>query len=138
VTAPSAAAVAAVEAGFLDTCAITAPGTLGAYDPDTIDHAPVAGGTVYTGACSVAEAGRGTTGGIRTRGGEPEVEHPYQVSIPRSETTVAPGHLVSVTAVHTDGDPALLTKTFVIRRVRYSTRSARRILLCDLLEGVAT
>jgi hypothetical protein len=138
VTTPSDAAVAAVEAGMLDTCTITAPGTLGAYDPDTLTHAQVAGAAVYSGACQVAEAGRGTTGGMRTRGNEPEVEHPYQVSIPRAETGVRPGHHLNVTAVHDDGDPDLLTKTFVIRRVRYSTRAARRILLCDLLEGAAT
>jgi len=123
---------------MLDSCTITAPGSLGAYDPDTLDHSPVAGDTVYAGACQVTEAGRGTSGSIRTRGNEPEVEHPYQVSIPRSETEVTPGHLLAVTAVHADGDPALLTKTFVIRRVRYSTRASRRILLCDLLEGAAT
>lgn len=133
-TTPSPAAVARVEAAMLDRCEIREPATEGAYDPATNLHPTTPGAVVYSGACMFAEAGRGSGTGTITRGGEPELEHPYQFAIPRTETAVQPGHLVKLTAVHADGDAAALTLQFIVRRVRYGTRMARRILLCDLLQ----
>ena len=133
---PSAATVARIEAAMLDTCEINEPGTLGAYDADTNEHPQVAGALVWTGACMVSEASRGSSTATQTRGNEPEVEHPYQVSIPRA-VAPTPGQIVTITAVHDDSDPELVDTQFVIRRVRVGTRGARRILLCDLYGTVA-
>ena len=132
-TTPSPAAVARVEAAMLDTCQISMPGTE-VYDPETNETIPSAGAVIYDGACQVAEAGN--QGRSLARGGEPEIEHPYQVSVPR-DVVPTPGQLLKVTAVHTGGDPALAGLQLVIRRVRYGTRMSRRILMCDLLQATA-
>lgn len=131
-TLPSDAAVAAIEAGFLDECEIRWQSTLGAYDPDTNTQPVVPGNLVWSGPCQYSEAGN--QGRELARGGEAELEHPYQFSIPR-QVAPSPGLFVTLTAVHADGDTAALDHTFIIRRIRYGTRSARRILLCDLLQS---
>lgn len=134
-TTPSPAAVAAVEGGMLDTCRINAPGTE-QYNDETNQVEPVPGALGYTGACTIAED---TSLGSETRrGGEAETERPYKVSIPRDAAPVpVAGHIVTITGVHAEGDPALVDKAMVIRRVRYGTRMARRILSCDLVEATA-
>lgn len=122
-----------MEAGFLDECEIRGPDTLLDYDPDTNTQPTVPGDLIWSGACQYSEAGN--QGRDIARASDPEIEHPYQFSIPRT-VAPTPGLVVRLTAVHDDGDPAALDLVFVIRRVRYGTRSARRILLCDLLQAV--
>jgi hypothetical protein len=133
VTTPSAAAVAAVEAGFLDEGEIRTPDSLGDYDPATNEHPTIPGQLFWSGPCQVSEAGRGR-GQDLVRGGEPEFQHPYVVSVPR-DVAPSPGMIFRATE---SADAALTGKPLVIRRVRYGTRSARRILLCDLLQATST
>lgn len=135
-TTPSPAAVAAIEAGMLDTCTIRAPGTE-AFTVATGGLTPVPGPAGYSGACTVApESAIG--GGERARGGEAETDRPYRISIPRDATPVPlVGHIVTIDAVGEAGDPALVDKELVIDQVRYATRMARRQLLCHLTEASA-
>ncbi len=142
-TTPSAAAVARIEAGLVDTCEIRHPDTQGAYDPDTNEQPTIPGATIYgpnvaphNGACQFAEAGN--MGRTVVRGGEAEIEHPYQISIPRTAPVPTVGLHLTLVAVHDESDASVIDATFVIRRVRYGTRMARRILLCDLLQAVTT
>lgn len=135
-TTPSPAAVAAIEAGFLDECEIRDPGR-DTYTPATNSVVHIPGALGYAGACSVAAAGTLTGGGRTSHGGEPETERAYWVSIPRNATPApGTGQIVTITAVNDEGDPELLTKTLLVGEVRYGTRMARRILRCTLIETV--
>lgn len=139
-TTPSAAAVARIEAEMLDECEIREPPTQ-TTDPDTYEVVNTPGAVVYptagTGVCMFNDASRGSQTGALIRGDEPELQQPYQFSIPRDITAVRPGHHLAITAVGDDGDPAVIGQQFVVRRARYSTRMSRRILMCDLLEASA-
>lgn len=131
-TLPSASAVAAVEAGFVDEGEIRERDTLGAYDPETNTQPTIEGALVWSGACQIAEAG--TAGRDLLRGGEREVEHPYTVSISRTVTGINPGLIFRAT---TSQDLDLVDVPLIIRFVRRGTRRARTQLLCDLLQAVS-
>lgn len=126
---PSAAAVARVEAEMLDNVEFRHPPTLGAYDPATGEHPYEPGDIVYSGKAAVTDTANQPR--YHDRGGEREAQHRYRVAIPRD---APPPNIDDHGVVSASDDPALVGEFLIVRAVTYGSRSARRILLCDLLE----
>lgn len=119
---------------MVDVCDITEP-PVATFDPATGQASDTPGDLVYTGRCALAEAGGTGADVFQLRGAELESRRFYLLSIPRDAPAPRPGHHVTMTATV---DLSLDENRLTVRKTRYGTRMARRILLCEMIEVVDT
>jgi hypothetical protein len=118
---------AVVESRMLDTCVITRD--VGGVDDDTIDPetlnlTPAGVTTIYTGPCSISPAG-GTVD--RREGDRQDTRQEWNHRLPLSAPIPKYGDVVEITAVHADGDPALVGRRFVVQRIGAHTLGVSRL-----------
>lgn len=123
---------ALIESRMLDTCVITRDSSGvddDTLDPVTLNLTPAGATTVYSGPCSVSPA----SGSVARREGErQDTRQEWNHRIPLSAPLPLYGDVVEITAVHTDGDPALVGRRFVVQRVNAHTLGvSRRSVLHD-------
>jgi hypothetical protein len=95
------------------------------YESDTV---------IYEGPCSVFQS-------ISDRrieeGGNPSVLGEWVVRVPVSAEGFASGSTVEITSIREGGDPELVGKVFVVRRVGVRSEAILRRLFCDVREPTA-
>lgn len=117
---------AVVEAEMLDTCVVTRDASGvddDTLDPVTLNLTPVGVTTIYTGKCSISPM----SGSVARREGErQDTRQEWNHRMPLSAPLPQYGDVVQITAVHTNGDPALVNRRFVVQRVNAHTLGVSR------------
>jgi hypothetical protein len=129
----------AVEDRLLDSCLITRD-TEGdqddVLDPVTLNLTRLANDavTVYSGPCSVAPYTQ-SRGQNRNEGQREETRQVWRVRLPLSASEPKYGDLVTITAVHENGDQALVDKRLTIIGGHAHTLGVSRVLVCQDEKG---
>lgn len=108
-----------------DTCTITRGSTRGAFDPDTLTYATVAGTVVYQGRCRVDRGFAGSD--VDAASLEALVARPVVV-IPWDAAVIEPGDTVTVT--ETD-DVQLVDRPLEVTGIPFSSVAVERKLLTE-------
>jgi hypothetical protein len=91
---------------------------------------------LYSGLCYVS-ANSNSVAGVYSVGGQTSEERKYEISIPKdSLADIALNDILTITAIHEDGDPELVGRQFIIEHIAAGTYAVLRKMQCRLFQEV--
>lgn len=118
---------AAAESRMVDACTIAHPGGEPVFDPSSGTYTDPASTTIYSGKCEV-QVSDGLNARETEAGGTELTVSRVTVKVPVSATGVRVGDVVTITAVHPDGDADLVGQEFSVKGPHGKTfATARRL-----------
>lgn len=116
---------------YVDTVTIRDLTSKGTFNRATKQLDTPSDSVVYTGGALIRPAGSGVT----DRGETGEALHDLDVYVPHDTHGVTPGNLVTVDAIHAQGDADLTGEVLTVQTVEHDSYDTHKMLKCKLSEG---